>query len=65
MIIGGEFDETHRVQKERIYKSRLKTAIKLNTRIKHFISDLEGDYALSDVLVKRLKEEILKEIEKL
>lgn len=62
MMMPSEFDEANKKRREHLFKSRSRTAQKLNARIKHFIKEVNGNYSLTGGLKKNIIEKIFKDI---
>jgi hypothetical protein len=61
-MISGEFDEANAERRERIRRLALKTADKLNGRIKYFLNDINANYSLTKSQKEDIKERLLKDL---
>ncbi len=62
MMIPYGFDESNKDRRKRLYQNALRTADKLNVRIKHFISNTEMDYSLTKEQKTAIRKKLLENL---
>lgn len=62
MQICGEFDESNKERRERIFNSRMKTSNKLVTRIKHFFKEVDDNYSLTKGQKNKIKNNLINKL---
>jgi len=61
-MISSEFDESQKKRRRRIFNQNLKTAEKLNIRIKHFLKNVNENYSLTEGQKNEIKINIIKNL---